>query len=90
MNTLFLLMAQYNGLAVIPLAWVVRDYSRHLKDEHKLLRKVYDGEIELPITRMESSQKSAKGVHLSDLAAYIDKQQDAARKESEALKRRND
>ena len=40
-----------------------------------------------PIVRIESSQKSAKGVHINDLAAYLDKQADAARKECEQLKR---
>ena len=78
-------MAQYDGLAVIPLDWVQRDYFRHLKVE-KLLRKVQAGEIALPIVRIEGSQKCAKGVHLSDLASYLDKQAEAARKECEQLK----
>jgi hypothetical protein len=86
MKTEFLLIAQYDGLAVIPVAWVCRDYFRHLTVE-KFLRKVLDGEIELPIVRMEGSQKTAKGVHVADLAAYLDKQTDAARKECEQLKR---
>ena len=80
-----MLMAQYDGLAVIPLDWVRRDYFRHLKVE-KLLRKVQAGEIALPIVRIEGSQKCAKGVHLSDLASYLDKQAEAARKECEQLK----
>ena len=86
MKTPFLLMAQYDGLAVIPVEWVCRDYFRHLTVE-KFLRKVLVGEISLPIVRIESSQKSAKGVHFNDLAAYLDKQADAARKECEQLKR---
>jgi hypothetical protein len=86
MKTSFLLMAQYDGLAVIPVEWVCRDYFRHLTVE-KFLRKVLVGEISLPIVRLESSQKSAKGVHVNDLAAYLDKQADAARKECEQLKR---
>jgi hypothetical protein len=86
MKTPFLLMAQYDGLAVIPVEWVCRDYFRHLTVE-KFLRKVLVGEISLPIVRIESSQKSAKGVHINDLAAYLDKQADAARKECEQLKR---
>jgi hypothetical protein len=73
MKTAFLLMAQYDGLAVIPVEWVCRDYFRHLTVE-KFLRKVLAGEIDLPIVRMESSQKSAKGDHVHDLAAYLDKQ----------------
>jgi hypothetical protein len=86
MKTSFLLLAQYDGLAVIPVEWVCRDYFRHLTVE-KFLRKVLAGEIPLPIIRMESSQKSAKGVHVNDLAAYLDKQHEAALKECEQLKR---
>jgi hypothetical protein len=86
MKTSFLLMAQYDGLAVIPVEWVCRDYFRHLTVE-KFLRKVLMGEISLPIVRIESSQKSAKGIHINDLAAYLDKQADAARKECEQLRR---
>lgn len=31
-------------------------------------RKVLPGEIKLPITRLELSQKSAMGIHIADLA----------------------
>ncbi len=86
MKTAFLLMAQYDGLAVIPVEWVCRDYFRHLSSE-KFLRKVLDGEISIPIVRMEGSQKCAKGVHVNDLAAYLDRQTDLARKECDQLKR---
>ena len=86
MKTSFLLDgAVRRDSAVIPLDWVQRDYFRHLKVE-KLLRKVQAGEIALPIVRIEGSQKCAKGVHLSDLASYLDKQAEAARKECEQLK----
>jgi Pyocin activator protein PrtN len=84
-RTEFLLMAQYNGLAVIPVEWVCRDYFRHLTVE-KFLRKVLTAEISIPVVRMEGSQKTAKGVHVADLAAYLDKQVAAARKECEQLK----
>ena len=86
MKTSFILMAQYEGLAVIPLDLVCRDYFRHLTVE-KFLRKVLAGEINIPIVRMEVSQKAAKGVHVTDLAAYLDRQADAARKECEQLRR---
>jgi len=86
MNTAFLLMAQY-GLAVIPVEYICRDYFRHLTVE-KFLRKVLAGEIDLPIVRIDgTSQKTAKGIHVNDLAAYLDKQTAAARKECEQLKR---
>lgn len=84
MNTAFLLMAQYHGKTVIPLADVCRDYFTHLSED-KLVRKVIAGEIPLPIVRLERSQKSARGVHLSDLAAYLDGQREAARKELQQL-----
>lgn len=38
-----------------------------------MLRKLGSGDIALPIVRIENSQKCAKGVHLQDLANYLDK-----------------
>ena len=84
MNTLFLLMAQYDGRAVVPVDAVCKDYFSHLTLP-KFLRKVSSGEIDLPLVRSERSQKSAKGVHLSDLAAYLDKRRDVALYERDAL-----
>lgn len=81
MNTAFFLMAQYNGRAVIPIDEVCRDYFHHLSPD-KFLRKATTGEIRLPIVRMEASQKAAKGVHLMDLAGYLDKRREAAIKEA--------
>lgn len=80
MNTAFLLMAQYDGQAVIPVDAVVRDYFSHLTVD-KFLRKVGAGEIALPLVRIEASQKAAKGVHLQDLAEYIDARRATAKKE---------
>ena len=80
MNTAFLLMAQYDGRAIIPAGEVVRDYFSHLTLD-KFLRKIGAGEIELPLVRIEASQKAAKGVHLEDLAEYIDARRAAAKKE---------
>lgn len=85
MNTAFLLMAQYNGMAIIPLATVVRDYFPHLTAD-SFLRKANMGEISLPIVRIDSgTQKTAKGVHLTDLAKYIDDRRAAAVKEAKQL-----
>jgi hypothetical protein len=77
-------MARYEGRPIIPLECVVQDYFRHLTVE-KFMRKVTAGEIAIPVVRMESSQKTAKGVHINDLAAYLDKQTAAARKECKQL-----
>lgn len=77
MNTAFLLMAQYQT-AIIPAEKVARDYFQLTTD--KFIRKTLAGDIQLPLVRMEQSQKSARGVHLADLAAYLDKQRAAALK----------
>ncbi|MGG5288858.1 pyocin activator PrtN family protein [Pseudomonas shirazensis] len=79
MRTEFLLLAQYDGLAVIPLDKVCADYFPHLSPE-KLKLKISRGEIRLPLIAMERSQKSARGVHLNDLAAYIDARRAEAKK----------
>lgn len=84
MNTVFLLMAQYDGKAVIPAEVVCADYFPHLKLD-QFLRKAGAGDIPLPIVRAETSQKSAKGVHLQDLADYLDKRRAAGRKELEQM-----
>ncbi|WP_028694362.1 pyocin activator PrtN family protein [Pseudomonas cremoricolorata] len=86
MNTAFILMAQYNGKAIISLEQICCDYFTHLTPEI-FQRKVLAGQIKLPITRLESSQKSAKGIHIADLAIYLDQQRDAARKEFIQLSR---
>jgi hypothetical protein len=84
MNTAFLLMAQYDAMAIIPLERVCADYFSHLTPE-KMKMKVAAGEIDLLLVKMESSQKSARGVHLNDLAAYLDEQHSKARSEHEKL-----
>ncbi|MER8612617.1 pyocin activator PrtN family protein [Mesorhizobium sp. M0435] len=80
LNTAFLLMAQYNGKAIIPLDEVRRDFFSHLTLP-KFLRKLSSGDIALPLMRIEASQKCAKGVHLQDLADYLDKRRQVAQRE---------
>ena len=85
MHTAFFLMAQDNSQAVIPLATVVKDYFSHLSVD-TFLRKVSHGDINIPLIRIEStSQKTAKGVHVVDLANYIDACREEANNE---MKRR--
>jgi Pyocin activator protein PrtN len=86
MNTAFLLMAQYNGAAIIPVDRVCSDYFTHLSVD-QFLRKIGAGEIKLPVVRMEASQKAARGVHLADLAAWIDQRRATAEKECQQLQR---
>lgn len=87
MNTVFLLMAQYDGRAVIPLDLVCRDYFSHLTPL-QLSRKTTAGEIDLPVVRIETSQKAARGIHIQDLAAWIDARRAAAQKENDQLQGR--
>lgn len=81
--TSFWLMGQY-GKVVIPIEDVCRDFFSHL-DPAKFIRKVTAGEIAIPVLRIEASQKAAKGVHLQDLADWIDRQRAAALKECRQL-----
>lgn len=84
MNTLFLLMAQYNSQAVIPIEKVCNDYMKLTVEKFKL--KCSTGEIDIPLTRLgANSQKAALGVHLADLAAYIDRQRKKAEREQNQL-----
>lgn len=85
MNTAFLLMAQYEAKAVIPVSSVVKDYFPHLTTEN-FLRKVGLGDINIPLVRIEpGSQKGARGVHITDLARYLDDRREAAVKEARQL-----
>lgn len=84
MKTVFILLAQYDARAIVPIDLVCRDYFAPLTVP-TLLRKIGAGEIGLPVVRMEKSQKGAKGVHVEDLAAYIDARRAAAIKECEQL-----
>jgi Pyocin activator protein PrtN len=78
-STLFFLMGQYGMRAVIPAEEVCRDYFGHLAPG-KFIRKCDDGSIPLPLMRSENSQKGSRGVHIQDLANYIESQR------AEALK----
>lgn len=87
MNTLFLLMAQYDGKAVIPIDVVCRDYLNITVEKFKLKR--FRGEIDIPIMRLGTqSQKAALGIHLNDLAEYIDRQRELATTEQKKLMNR--
>ena len=87
MKTVFLLMARYDAMAVIPAEWVCRDFFQHL-DTPKFIRKVDAGLIDLPLMRMEASTKTARGVRVEDLAAYIDARAEEARRENDKIHNR--
>lgn len=84
MDTRFLLLARYNGIPIIPIHKIQEGFFHHLSLT-KLLRKINDMQIALPIVRMEPSQKSAKGVHIEDLANYLDERRAEAIREFEAF-----
>lgn len=78
-----MLLAMYSGRPIIPAEDVARDFFGLTTD--KFIRKVSAGDIALPLIRMEASQKCAKGVHLNDLAEYLDQRRAAAVKECQQL-----
>lgn len=84
-RTIFMLMAQYDGKPMIPAETACRDFFAPLTYQ-TFLRKVQDGEIALPLVKMERSQKGARMIHLADLAAYIDVRRDAAVEEMRKLR----
>jgi hypothetical protein len=84
MKTLFLLMAQYDGQVIIPLERICSDYFTHLTPE-AMRMKVAAGQIDLPLVKLEQSQKSARGVHVNDLADYLDARHRSAKAEHDRL-----
>lgn len=83
MNTA-MMMAKYEVQAIIDSETVARDwFSLSVGKFHE---KVRAREIRLPLVLMEEeSQKCAKGVHLIDLADYIDARRAAAEKEMKLM-----
>jgi hypothetical protein len=84
MKTLFLLMAQYDGQVIIPLERICSDYFTHLTPD-VMKMKVAAGQIDLPLIKIEQSQKSVRGVHLNDLAEYLDARHRSAKAEHDRL-----
>jgi hypothetical protein len=83
-TTVALLREQYGPRVIIPLDRVMQDYFPGISQEH-LLRRIGEGKLDLPVVRIDASQKSAKGVALVDLATYLDRRIEAARKECRQL-----
>jgi Pyocin activator protein PrtN len=57
--TVFLLMAQYHGKAVISVDEICRDYFPHL-DSPTFIRKLGAGDIVIPMIRMEAVKRPPK------------------------------
>lgn len=83
MKTSLMLMTLYDGKPIIPVDVVAKDHFE--LDTRTFLRKVEDGKILLPVVKMEESQKSAKGVHIRHLAAYLDEKTEAAEQDMERM-----
>lgn len=78
MKTLFLLQAQFDGRAEIPLAEICQDFLDLSEREAK--RRAAAQTLPFPVHRL-GSQKSPWMVSLTDLAAYIDEKKAAAEQE---------
>jgi len=82
MNTIFLLMAEYET-PTVPLAEICEKYlglkPRTAEDKAAL------GQLPLPTFRLGTSQKSPRLVHLQDLAELIDQKRKEAKKQHEYM-----
>ena len=83
-TTFATLREHYGPRVIIPLDRVREDFFDGMSQEH-LLRRISEGKLDLPVVRIDASQKSAKGVALVDLATYLDRRIEAARKECRQL-----
>lgn len=81
MNTLFMLMAQYEK-ATIDLDIVAEEYLKLSPEQAK--RKAAVADLPLPVFRT-GTQKGAWKVHLEDLAAYLDAQRAEATRLQRAM-----
>ena len=79
MNTVMMLMVAYNGRPDLDVRTVGENHFN--LTEGKFLKKVKNQEIDLPVVRLEeTSQKARRIVMLADLASYLDKKADEARR----------
>lgn len=85
MKTVWMLLAVYDGRAAIPAEEVCRDFFPRMRPE-TFLQKADSGEIDLPVMRMDKSTNSARMVHLTSLALYLDAQMKEAREELERMR----
>lgn len=78
-----MLQGRYDHMPIIPVKTVASDFFGH--DTRTFLRKVESGDIPLPVVKMEASQKSAKGIHIEDLAQYVDIKRLEAKREYDRI-----
>ena len=84
MNTAFLLAARYDGRPIIPIETVREDFFPNVTLKI-MIDNINTGRIALPMVRIGVGVKTAKGIHLTDLARYIDERTEEARKECHQL-----
>lgn len=75
MNTIFMLMAEYNGKAAVELKDVCDKFGLNSKTANERASR---SALPVPVFRLESSQKAPWMVHLTDLAAWIDRSRNEA------------
>lgn len=80
MNTLFLLMAEFNGRAAVDIAEIGPKYLG-ITDKAKLSAKARTGQLPFPAFRAETSQKAPWLVNITDLAEYLDRERDKAKQD---------
>lgn len=80
------LCEQYGGQTLLEIDLVASTFFR-LSSE-KVLRKISEGEIMLPLTRMEpNNRKSKKFIATIDLGQYIEERNKEARRELASFRR---
>lgn len=78
MKTTHILMLQYDGTAIIPARNLAEDYFD--LSEAKFVQKCRAGDIALPLIKLDSSsQKGRVGVHVQDVADFLDRCREEAR-----------
>lgn len=82
MNTVFLLMAEFET-ATIPLSQIAERYL-HMNASTANRKAIY-GKLDIPTFKMDDGQKSPRFVHVQDLAEFIDKKREQAKKELESV-----
>ncbi|WP_407321799.1 pyocin activator PrtN family protein [Dickeya ananatis] len=78
MNTMFLLMAEFNT-STIPLADIAEKYFGMKPSTAD--KKAGAGDLPIPTFRLGDTQKSPRMVHVKDLADFIDGRRIQAQKE---------
>ncbi|WP_372922641.1 pyocin activator PrtN family protein [Roseovarius sp.] len=79
MNTAMMLMVAYNGRPDLDVKTVAENHFN--LTEGNFLKKVENHEIDLPVIRLEdASQKVRRIIMLADLASFLDRKADEARR----------